>query len=1494
MKQLTLNSVMMVLMALYSLHTWAYDVEIDGIYYNLDDWQNTAEVVSGDNEYWGDITIPSSIEIDGVTYTVASIGYEAFRACIDLTSVIIPNSVTSIGGHAFEWCSGLTSVTIPNSVTSIGDHVFYNCSGLTTPIYNSNCFVRMPSSYEGEYTIPDGINIICGGAFRDCRGLTSVTIPNSVTSIGISAFYGCRNLTSVTIPNSVTSIDIYAFEYCSSLTTPLYNSNYFVRMPSSYEGEYTIPDGINIICGSAFSECSGLTSVIIPNSVTSIGDWAFYDCEGLTSITIPNSVTSIGYCAFNYCSSLTSIPIPNSVTNIEVGAFFGCSGLTSVTIPNSVTSISDYTFWKCSDLISVTIPNSVTSIGDYAFSDCSGLTSVVLDMEEPFDIGTDVFSGIAPTCTLIVPPGTKDAYIAAGWTTDVFKGGIVEIGEDKLNISPQGIRIGLPAMLPVEMVNREIITAFEFELHLPDGITLEDCELTSRQNSDHKCSFTKQADGKYKVSAYSDASKSFSGNVGALVNLMLEVSEDLEIGDYLIGIKNIKLTQIDSSPVFLADISATLTAKIFKPALGEEFTENNLKYKVTSESPKTVELVGYEEKPSGALEIPAMVNGYSVTNIGEKAFTWSTGLTSVTISEGVKSIDEYAFYYCTGLKSIIIPEGVTNISSVAFTGCQSLTSLTIPSSMTYIGSQAFAGCTNIEKIYCKANPSKLTWEDGACDDFMEGDKVTKCYVLDKAAFEAKWSTGNEDQDVNVTFVEFMVGDEFTLDNLKYMITGESPMTVELVGYETELSGVVEIPATVNNGLIECFVTSIGQSAFYDCSGLTSVTISNGVTSIGDLAFYGCEGLTSVTIPNSVTSIGWCAFMLCSDLISVTIPNSVTSIGDWAFSRCSGLTSVTIPNSVTSIGNGAFSYCSSLTTPIYNSDCFVVMPSSYEGEYTIPDGINIICDGAFMGCSGLTSVTIPNSVTSIGYGTFQGCSSLTSVTIPNSVTSIDDFVFDECCNLASIKIPNSVTSIGDYAFSGCSGLTSLTIPNSVTSIGGFVCQGCSGLTTPLYNSECFVMMPSSYEGEYTIPEGINEICSGAFYGCSGLTSVTIPNSVMYIGWGAFYGCSELTDVYSFAAYVSSDDDIFEDSYIENATLHVPFQSLEDYKSTTSWSGFGTFVAMMQMELELKEGWNWVSHNVANSLKPTEIFGENVVEVKSQTKGLVRDTKYGMVGNLTEMVAIEAYKVKTTEADMEPYVWEGDLFDAATYAINLKQGWNWIGYPMANEKSLEGALRNFLPMKDDCIVSQEFFTTYTGSEWVGTLDVFTPGKGYMYKSGEEKPLYFSKASSGVELIEAKARMDSEESQWTCDIHKYPNRMPAIVCLYQGDMEANVSDYDVAAFCGDECRGVGKVVKGVVMMNVCGEGGENITFKAIDKKSGIVMDIKETVTFTGDVLGAYTEPFRLTFNGESITGIATIKSETDVDAIYNMAGQRISTDKQTLPKGVYIYKGKKVMIK
>ena len=344
----------------------AYDFEVDGIYYKVLSFSDlTVEVTKGDNEYSGEVIIPSTVSYKSKTLTVTSIGESAFENCDALTSVTIGNSVTSIGESAFYRCRSLTSVTIPNSVTSIGELTFSSCSGLTS------------------IEIPNSVTSIESYAFYGCSGLTSIEIPNRVTSIGESAFSGCSGLTSIEIPNSVTTI-----------------------------GEGT------------FRGCSGLTSVTIGNSVTSIESYAFYGCSGLTSVTIGNSVTSIGGRAFWGCTSLKDLRIEDGETTLSFGynslnegEFYYCP-LESLYLGRNL----NYNTWSyvCSPfynkktLKSVTIGNSVTSIGKYAFCACDSLASIRLLGETPPTVGSDNFTNKQYMNMIVyVPKGTLATYQAA-------------------------------------------------------------------------------------------------------------------------------------------------------------------------------------------------------------------------------------------------------------------------------------------------------------------------------------------------------------------------------------------------------------------------------------------------------------------------------------------------------------------------------------------------------------------------------------------------------------------------------------------------------------------------------------------------------------------------------------------------------------------------------------------------------------------------------------------------------------------------------------------------------------------------------------------------------------------------------------------------------------------------------------------------------------------------------------------------------------------------
>ena len=478
---------------------------------------------------------------------------------------------------------------------------------------------------------------------------------------------------------------------------------------------------------------------------------------------------------------------------------------------------------------------------------------------------------------------------------------------------------------------------------------------------------------------------------------------------------------------------------------------------------------------------------------------------------------------------------VTVIGQEAFFGCGELTSVIIPNSVVSISEKAFYWCIKLTEITI---PSSVR-------------------TIGKMAFTNCNGLTMINVDSENEHYKSIDGVLFNFD------------TTILLRYPEGNSRTAYI---IPNSVI-----SISEDAFYKCSGLTSVTISNSVTSIAGWAFYN-SGLISVTIPNSVISIGESAFSNCDRLTTVTIPNSVVSIGESAFSNCDRLTTVTIPKSVTSIGGMAFSGCDGLT---------MINVESGNNHYKSIDGILFDFDATtliqYPIGNDRTSYIIPNSVTSIGNSAFCSCGELTSVTIPNSVTTIGNSAFSLCDGLTSVVISNSVTTIGNSAFNSCDRLISVTIPSSVTTIGDGAFADCDKLTMinvdsgnnhyksidgVLFNFDVTTLIQypaGNGRTTYMIPNSVSIICPRAFCRCSMLMSVTIPNSVISIGSYAFTTCLGLQEVTNFARdpqQISSD--AFFNVQLDNVRLSVPSLSVEKYKNADIWKDFGTIEGMVLPE------------------------------------------------------------------------------------------------------------------------------------------------------------------------------------------------------------------------------------------------------------------------------------------------------------------------------------------
>ena len=494
----------------------------------------------------------------------------------------------------------------------------------------------------------------------------------------------------------------------------------------------------------------------------------------------------------------------------------------------------------------------------------------------------------------------------------------------------------------------------------------------------------------------------------------------------------------------------------------------------------------------------------SVTSIGDNAFTWCNGLTSITIPNSVTSIGEGAFRGCSELTSVVIGNSVTSIGNEAFASCYGLTSITIPNSVTSIGDYAFQYCSGLTNVvignsvksignYAFSNCSGLT-------NVVIGNSVTS--IGNDAFYGTAWYNNQPD---GVVYA----------DKVLYMYKGTMPENTSI---------------TIKDGTL-----GIADYAFNDCTGLTSIDIPNSVTSIGEHAFSGCTGLTGeLVIPNSVTSIGNFAFERCSGLASIVIGDGVTSIEEGAFYSCSGLTSITIPNSVTSIGKRAFYRCTGLKSVInfsnltfskgssnngyvayYADDVYNAPNGSIEGDFIFgkPNDVNTLL--YYLGNA--TKLTLPANYKGenyvIGNEAFYECTSLTSVVIGNSVTSIGNQAFYRCTGLKSVINFSNLTFSKGSSNNGYVAYYADDVYNAPNGSieGDFIFGKPNDVNTLLYylGNATKLTLPANYKGENYV------IGNEAFYECTSLTSVVIGNSVTSIGNQAFYRCTGLKSVINFS-------------------------------------------------------------------------------------------------------------------------------------------------------------------------------------------------------------------------------------------------------------------------------------------------------------------------------------------------------------------------------------------
>ena len=712
-------------------------------------------------------------------------------------------------------------------------------------------------------------------------------------------------------------------------------------------------------------------------------------------------------------------------------------------------------------------------------------------------------------------------------------------------------------------------------------------------------------------------------------------------------------------------------------------------------------------QPWREFNITKVVIGEGVTSIGDDAFFVYPSLLSVEIPASVTSIGGSAFYKCTGLTSVSFATGsqLASIGNYAFYNCTNLASITIPNGVTTISNNAFnsAGLTSI------AIPASVT-------------------SIGSLAF------------MGCTSLETITVDE---DNAIY----ESPGDCNAIIDKTSNTLVIGCKGTT----IPDNVTSIGDDAFENCSGLTSIEIPSSVTSIGNSAFAGCSGLTSIEIPSSVTSIGNYAFQYCTSLASVTIyATSVPTLGDMAFDYNASDRKIYVPYGCQKNYKGAANWYTYTILPISDGTCGNGVNYSYDNTthtlYIFGSGaMDDFAEGGAPWNSyktNITSVVIEDGVTSIGNNAFAGCTSLPSITIPTSVTSIGGSAFNNCRTLTTVVLPSTTPpTLGDDAFSGCTVLNVIGVPIGTASkykdaanwsaykdiiydescgTGVYYAYDSTSKTLRIfgfgnmYNYASFSPTPwNLYKGEIAtvvIGNGVMSIGMDAFNYCTDLTSIEIPASVTVIGNSAFEYCSHLASVTIYAPALTYYGRNAFDSNANDRKIYVFSDCVNTYKSADNWSSYTN--GIQPITLTANEGatgeyWTTYYNELANAKVPS---GAQAFKVTlSGTTLTLTEISDGII-SIREPVVI-----KSTSASVLPEssatgsedTKANDLHGTSTAIDNpgnayvLNKGENGIGFYKLKSTGTIGAHKAYLTYSG--AAARKYFLFDEETTGVNTLNV-----------------------------------------------------------------------------------------------------------------------------------------------------------------------------------------------
>ena len=1063
------------------------------------------------------IVIPETVDFNGNTYTVVEIGDNAFQNAA-LSSITIPATVKTIGGSAFMNCQNLVSIDL-SGIETFGTYIFNMCTSLTT--------VKLPETLQ---SIPDGM-------FSMCSSITNFSFDN-ITSIGFSAFSD-TGFTSVTL--SCNSIGMNAFANCKKLTKITLLGSFYNMVDNQFFGCDNV---MTFICfrntgNYGFSDdVKEKATVIVPES--QVSNWknsGFLNVKAADITNVGGHVVEVGP-----TGASMSIFINGKASDLMYGEAFIVEPGTDVEVKfgfyDPVAELASFTI-NGTDYTSSVVDNKYTikNISGNQLIKATWREGASYNLSTWFDTmngnvlvnGNQVYGGSQKypankNITMLIKPNE-------GYGISSFS---INTGEDKIKqLTDNGDgTFSYTFNLQAETnVNIGFDKIFELTVTYNDGgtVMIDDGIITSGTAIEL---------------------------MGAMANVIIQPNENYDLASVLYNGTDVTTTWVMSmgtmSNIYYiypsSDQGDNQTLVVTFKKIQEEI--NNIYYKFFEADGVYQATVTGNNEISGDVVIPETVEidgmKYTVTSIGNDAFSNCSNLISVKMGENVSSIGFQAFQNCSSLTSIILPDKLESIGSKAFQSNRALTSIKIPGSVKVIDDYAFEGCSFTSITI----PNSVTTIGGGA--FQDNVNLTTA-ILGDGITEIKYSTFQS----------------------CYNLTS------------------ITIPDRV---------TSIGERAFNGCNKLTSVKLPTSLTSMGEYVFDMCS-LNSIELPNSFTVIPDNLFANVYNLQYIKLGNNVKSIGKSAFSSTDPVIEIGTSTPPT-IDKDAFPnvvYLADLTVIVpdataeaayrkaavwqemtfsnlnnisevtvdtpgdigfelltecdmqpakvvglkvngtINADDFAQMLVNMKSLLRLDlSGCNIteIPDEALKGKTQLQELTLPSILQTIGRSAFQGCNYLTGeLNLPSTVTTIGEYAF-EGTNYTSVKLSSALKTIGDYAFYNVPVKQKLILPDAMTSIGDYafadtyisgpveIPEGIKYLGAGAFkNTQIdYISLPDN-------PNGITSISRELFQGCSNLDYIDIPRNFTEVSGYAFDGCSNLSYVRLSPNLVTMGEYAFQSTQLE---------------------------------------------------------------------------------------------------------------------------------------------------------------------------------------------------------------------------------------------------------------------------------------------------------------------------------------------------------------------------